>query len=75
MESQLSVIECKRSDYKICKGCGSINWYENEYCHNCAHPTFDKRDKAVHNWVKEERKFWEEADYDETEIDDLKIEI
>lgn len=35
MYNTIGRIAGKIIDYKICKECGSINWYENESCVNC----------------------------------------
>lgn len=41
-------------DYKICKRCGAINWYENEVCHACGNESFrETRWKDV-KWLEEE---------------------
>ena len=44
------------TDYKICKNCGKINWYENERCVDCGNGKFRKVKKSDLNWILEELK-------------------
>jgi ribosomal protein L40E len=59
-------IEGKQTDFKVCKKCDEINWYENESCHNCrSYGTTSKAFRAVTKldikrmleWVKEDRDY------------------
>jgi len=40
LDTTIGVVIGKPDDYKICKGCGAINWYENEVCHSCRNDEF-----------------------------------
>ena len=76
MHTLLSVIACKTSDFKVCKECGCINWYENEECHNCGGSKFDESKEAVERWVKFEYEFWIKTEgYTEAEADDVLIDV
>lgn len=66
----------KPSDFKICKICNVINWYENEVCHSCKGKKFDKREKEVINYLQEEYVFYVEGEgYDEEEVDNIQLDI
>ena len=44
----------KPDDYKICRSCKTINWYENEECHNCLERHFRRMtEKASEQLLKE----------------------
>ena len=47
IEVQLIDIYSKPSDFKVCKACKRLNWYENETCINtdCTSNLFDERVK------------------------------
>ena len=75
MTTQLHRVACKPSDYKICKECESLNWYENEACvtYNCGCKDFDT--SLVPSYVEDEYRFYEDEEgYSESEIDDIEIE-
>lgn len=74
MESQLGDIECKLSDYKICKKCGAINWYKNEKC-VCNHTKFNESEDAVIEWLELEYKFWEDDGYTRADADMIYIDV
>lgn len=42
-----NTIIAKSTDYKVCKHCSSINWYEKTYCHTCGHTQFTTDKRAV----------------------------
>lgn len=45
----------KKTDYKMCVKCKSVNWYENQTCWNCDSSKFRKRlDKSTINYLKED---------------------
>ena len=44
---QLQDLEGKINDFKICAECNSLNWYENESCHNCISETFIDNEKSI----------------------------
>ena len=76
MESQLAVIFGKESDYKLCKGCNRLNWYENEECIECYKTEFKEVGKDIRKWIDDEYKFWvEEEKYSEEDADDVLVEV
>jgi len=42
MTHTIGHIAGKNTDFKKCKECGCINWYENESCHNCGFEKFKR---------------------------------
>jgi len=58
MYHTIGYIEGKISDFKICKDCSEINWYENKECHNCGNIYFRKMTKIDVKNLKE--SFFEE---------------
>jgi len=77
MTVYLGSIEQKPSDFKVCKKCGNINWYENEGCIRCnCSSKFDDSNEAVLKWYDDEVKYWEEVEgYSLDEIDNLLIDV
>ena len=74
IEVPLANIETKPSDFKVCKKCGSLNWYENESCFNCGAEEFDESEEAVWKWVSDEREYWiKEEGYSDEEADTICI--
>jgi len=47
MKAMANNIIAKPSDYKVCKKCKSINWYENGECHICDHPQFTTNEDII----------------------------
>ena len=37
-----------KNEFKLCLGCGLINYHKNKHCFNCAHTRFDKRRTKNH---------------------------
>lgn len=74
MQHSLGKIFGKPSDYKICKKCGAINWYENEKC-ICDCKEFDESKKAFDKWIEEEYAFWESEGCNEDQADYIEIDI
>ena len=64
----------KITDYKICKKCGVLNWYENERCVNCSNNGFDEEGKGVSEWINKEYLFYLKEGYTENEIDTIEVE-
>ena len=58
MEFRLDYIETKPNDFKICKSCSNLNWYENEDCCNCNFADFDELGEGVPEWVEAEHEYW-----------------
>lgn len=69
MYHTLDYIQSKPSDFKICKKCGCINWYENKECHLCKSSNWYKRIYDVNKWIEEEILFHSEQLTPE-EVDD-----
>ena len=76
MERTLSAILGKPNDFKLCKKCNALNWYENDNCHDCGEDKFITSDKAIAKWVDKEYDFWiEEEKYTECEVDNVYYDI
>jgi len=76
MESQLMQIQAKPSDYKICRFCNKINWYENENCVQCGeYNKFWISENKVIDAIELEYAFWIKEQLTEEEIDTLKLEV
>lgn len=52
MDSTIGYIRGKPTDFKICKECKAINWYENEYCHQCFKTDFEEDYSLVEKHIK-----------------------
>ena len=72
MEHMVSVIVSKPSDYKKCKSCGKVNWYEREECVNCPSKEFSK-------WTEKDAESLSKlitGDHDEGEFcDECEVEV
>lgn len=78
MEVDLMNIAQKPNDFKICKHCNAINWYENESCCNtdCNLKSFkDLGEDVIDSYKKELNFFMSECGYTEDEADDYLIEV
>ena len=51
MEVKLDQLYFKPSDFKICKSCKKINWYERTTC-SCGGENFDESEDAVLRHIK-----------------------
>ncbi len=70
MEAILTVIVGKKRDYKICRKCGSVNWYEREVCHSCCESRVFK--PVSQKWIDSEYDFWQNVEgYSEAEADNV----
>ena len=60
MQVQLIDIFSKQTDFKVCKVCSHINWYENEVCSNleCSCESFDEQESSVEKAIEKEYQFW-----------------
>ena len=74
MEVRLDQIEFKPSDFKICKSCNKINWYENETC-ACGENNFNESENAVEKAHQDEFDFWISEGYSEAEADAILYEV
>ena len=78
IEVQLSDIFQKPSDFKVCKACKRLNWYENEACINidCNSHKFDSSESSVLNMYTKETDYWIcVEDYGEKEADRVFLEV
>ena len=75
MEVSIEKIEGKLSDFKLCKSCGVINWYENEVCHNCGKSKFKEFGKGIKKYIEDERSFYRNEGYTEKEIDNIFVNV
>lgn len=78
MQAQLIQIHSKPSDYKVCKKCKTINWYENDICSNleCVCESFDESQEKVEEAIKKEYWFWmEEEKYTEEKADSVFYDV
>lgn len=72
MESELIRIYGKPTDFKVCKKCKAINWYENDECHNCNNKGFTSNEKTIKKWCEKEFGFWIKTnEYTERETEDI----
>ncbi|RLJ70704.1 hypothetical protein BCF55_0985 [Hydrogenivirga caldilitoris] len=76
MKVTLDKIASQPSDYKICKECGYINFYENEVCVMCQGDEFDESEESVIRWVDNEYQYRIETEgYTEREADNVVVEV
>jgi len=75
MERQMIQIVQKLNDFKVCKECSRINFYENEQCinENCSSIGFFEDENHVQHKVNLEYKFYHDEGYSEDEIDEIEI--
>ena len=57
MEYQWGYLVDKPSDFKICKQCSAINWYENDSCVMCNNNEFYTDIKIVKYVIEREYKY------------------
>lgn len=72
----LGYIESKPTDFKICKKCNTLNWYENIECitHYCGSKEFDNSEDEVLAWVEEEYRYWKEDGFNKLVIDEMTVD-
>jgi RNA polymerase subunit RPABC4/transcription elongation factor Spt4 len=76
MERRLVDILQKLNDFKVCKKCGRINWYENENCIECSSDEFDKSREAVRVAIENEYNYWINIEkYTEEEADNVIVDV
>lgn len=75
MEVRLDQIQFKPSDFKVCKSCNKINWYENEICFFCGKRAFNNSKKMVEKAYQNELDFWISEGYSEAEADAIFYEV
>ena len=75
MEVRLDQICFKPSDFKICKECEKINWYENRKC-SCGSKKFTTSKQAILRAYEKELIFWiKEEGYNKEEADGILQEV
>lgn len=76
MEVRHDYIYSKPGDFKVCRHCNRINWYENEICIECGETGFVKDEKKVKRRIEDEYKFYKDVEgYTEEEIDEMFTEV
>lgn len=78
IEVQLIDIYSKPSDFKICRACKRLNWYENETCINtdCTSNLFDDSEGEVEEAFSNEWLYWQDEEgYSEKEADRVFLEV
>jgi len=76
MESSLSQIQQKPTDYKICKNCKSINWYENQECIGCMGREFSTNIESTVTVIEQEYSFYiKDMNISEEEADSIYKEV
>ena len=53
MKHTIDRILSNPNDYKLCKDCGMINWYENKTCIYCGSGNFNKIGADIKEWVED----------------------
>ncbi len=76
MEFMIGDIEWRSHDFKVCRKCRAINWYENEACCNvdCTSTLFNDDSDAVEDRIREEYDFYKEEGMTEDQIDNIFLE-
>jgi len=77
MQVDMCGIEMKPGDYKVCKECCVINWYENDVCRNpdCSCDEFLESKDDVLEWLYAEYRYYDGEGYSEDEIDCFLVEV
>jgi ribosomal protein L40E len=76
MEKEIGAIVGKVNDYKICKLCGAISFYEATECHKCGgHDRFKKEGEDVLKYIDAEYEFYKKEGSSEQEIDITEIQV
>lgn len=76
MEVYIKDIFGSTHDYKVCKECKTINWYENTNCFNCGSKHYNKREQAVLKAIQKEFDFYvNECGFTDMGADNTLIEV
>jgi predicted amidophosphoribosyltransferase len=81
MEVRLDQILLKPSDFKICKECGRVLFYDRECCIWCGCEEFDEDRTSVLDFYEKEVKWWknessiEDGEISQQEIDAIKYQV
>jgi ribosomal protein L40E len=53
MHTTVGYLASKPEDFKICHGCGAINWYERERCHSCGGRAFRRvKERDIQSYIE-----------------------
>ena len=79
---ELLTVISKPTDFKICKQCKGLNWYENEECLHCndrgmeTSSDFNETKEAVNEYLKSEYEFYQEEEgMSESEVDRILVDV
>ena len=76
METTLFNVFSKPNDFKICKKCGALNWYENKECKECGSKEFKDDKKSILKWANNEFDFWiQKEGYNEEEAINILLNV
>jgi ribosomal protein L40E len=75
MEMDLMRISQKPHDYKVCLNCGSLNWYENEFCCKCEHNIFTDNHNKINDTISDYYSEYADLGYSEFETDNIYVEV
>ena len=76
MDKKLNHIMMNPNDFRLCKYCGKINWFENDGCRDCGKAEFRKLGEGIVAWCKAEYDFWEKIEgLTEEEADAILLEV
>jgi len=69
MQHNVDSILTKPDDYKLCKSCGVINWYENKQCHACKSFIFKPIGMGIHAYGLKIIAIRKEVEFDGEEVE------
>ena len=75
MEREYNQIEAKPCDFKICKDCGHINFYEKEQCFYCDNKDFYKEGLNILEVIKQEIDYYKKEGYTEEQAYNIFIDV
>jgi ribosomal protein L40E len=77
MNHTLDKIKSNPCDYKVCKECNNINWYENKSCQFCYSDLTNIRviEKSTSKWINSEIDFYIDMNYSIDEVYNVSIEV
>lgn len=78
MNHTIGAVAGKPDDYKVCSNCNSINWYENDSCHNCDKTKFKNwSENKAQKWLDNELNFYKEnyPEMSEESVMDMETDV
>jgi len=75
MHQILTNILGKPNDYKQCKKCNAINWYENIECVECENKKFIKNEKKLIKYIQADYNYYLSEGYTENDIDLIEFDV